>query len=107
MAFGQYAGVIYRLILSTAIKVSVIAKQNTLFVTTAQQSVEQDQSRRGGETIRALPVHDRLPQALQVLQEDKLYRKEYEQFVLAMLHAEGGCKNLNLGQNTLCCASSL
>ena len=67
---------------------SVIAKQKTFFATTAQQSLEQDQSRRGGETVRALSVHDRLARALQVLQEDKLYRKEYEQFVLAMSYAE-------------------
>ena len=67
---------------------SVITSQQALFRTTAQQSLEQDQARRGGDTIRTLSIEDRLSQALKQLQEDTHYRKEYEQFVLAMSYAE-------------------
>jgi hypothetical protein len=57
------------------------------FVTSAKVSLERDQKRRGGSLIAAMSVTDRLTQALQILEEDALYQKEYEQFVTSMSYA--------------------
>lgn len=67
---------------------SVITKQQTPFAESAKQSLEQDQSSRGGQVINDLSVTDRLAKALEELRNDKLYRREYEQFVLNMSYAE-------------------
>ena len=67
---------------------TVIAEQKTPFAETAKQSLEQDQSRRGGEVISKMSVPDRLAKALDELKSDSLYRSEYEQFVLNMSYAE-------------------
>lgn len=57
------------------------------FVTSAQMSLERDQTRRGGGIIADMPVTDRLTRALNILEEDALYQKEYEQFVTSMSYA--------------------
>lgn len=67
---------------------SIITEQQALFAKSAKQSLEQDQSGRGGPVIREMSVPDRLAKALKVLKNDQLYRSEYEQFVLNMSYAE-------------------
>lgn len=65
----------------------VEAHQET-FVTCVRQSLEQDRTRRGGERIASLSVRERIEQALKVLQDDPLYRDEYDQFVTNMSYAD-------------------
>lgn len=65
-----------------------INSQTPAFVETAQQSLEQDQTRRGGHAIREMAIADRLARALEQLRQDALYRTEYEQFVLNMSYAK-------------------
>lgn len=79
----------------------IVRKQETLFVTTAKQSLEQDQSRRGSDTISAISIQDRLERAMQILREDEMYRKEYEQFVLNMSYAD---EEKKIGFNEACTA---
>ena len=57
------------------------------FVSTAKESLQQDQMRRGGDLIADMSVPDRLSNALKILKEDALYQKEYEQFVESMSYA--------------------
>jgi hypothetical protein len=66
---------------------NMITDSENDFVTSAKVSLERDQERRGGSLIAAMSVTDRLTQALQILEEDALYQKEYEQFVTSMSYA--------------------
>lgn len=66
---------------------NIIVDAGNDFVTSAQMSLERDQTQRGGGVIADMSVTDRLTQALQILEEDALYQKEYEQFVTSMSYA--------------------
>ena len=66
---------------------NIIVDAGNDFVTSAQMSLERDQTHRGGGVIADMSVTDRLTQALQILEEDALYQKEYEQFVTSMSYA--------------------
>ncbi|MDD3029249.1 MAG: nucleotidyl transferase AbiEii/AbiGii toxin family protein [Alphaproteobacteria bacterium] len=68
----------------------IIMEQKRDFMKSAITSLEQDRTRRGGEAIEALTSQDRLTEALRVLRQDDLYRKEYEQFVDNMSYADEG-----------------
>jgi predicted nucleotidyltransferase component of viral defense system len=57
------------------------------FVSSAKESLERDQERRGGNIISDMSIPDRLENALKILKEDELYQKEYEQFVQSMSYA--------------------
>lgn len=57
------------------------------FAYSAKGSLEQDKNRRGGGVIAQMSVTDRLANALQILKDDRLYQKEYEQFVSSMSYA--------------------
>ena len=58
------------------------------FVSSSKESLDRDQSRRGGDIITNMSVTDRLAKALEILKEDGLYQKEYEQFVESMSYAD-------------------
>ena len=66
---------------------AVIKDAESNFVVSAQESLQHDQERRGGELIAEMPISDRLAKALNFLKEDPLYQKEYEQFVESMSYA--------------------
>jgi len=66
---------------------NIIVDAGNDFVTSAQMSLERDQTHRGGGVIADMSAADRLTQALQILEEDALYQKEYEQFVTSMSYA--------------------
>jgi len=57
------------------------------FMSSAQESLQQDQARRGGSVIADMAISDRLTNALQILETDALYPKEYMQFVESMSYA--------------------
>ncbi len=57
------------------------------FVSSAKESLEQDQIRRGGGNFAHMSIVDRLANALQTLRTDALYREEYELFVESMSYA--------------------
>lgn len=58
------------------------------FISSARASLEQDQSRRGGNTVADMPIAERLTNALTILKEDRLYQKEYVYFVDNMSYAD-------------------
>lgn len=58
------------------------------FIQTAQISLEHDRTRRGGKVIENLSASERLSKALDMLQKDPLYRKEYARFVDSMSYAD-------------------
>ncbi len=66
---------------------NIIVNAKSDFVTTARMSLKRDQTHRGGDLIAGIPVTDRLTQALKIIQEDAVYRKEYDQFVTSMSYA--------------------
>ena len=66
---------------------SMITDAGDDFVSSAKMSLEQDQTLRGGGVIADIPVTSRLTNALEILGEDALYQKEYEQFVTSMSYA--------------------
>lgn len=65
-----------------------INQEPILFAQTAKQSLEQDQLQRGGHSIEVIPVLDRLNKTLDLLNEDPLYRGEYETFVRDLSYAD-------------------
>lgn len=70
-----------------ALKDNIFEEQDA-FLTCAQESLQQDQERRGGDIISGMSVSDRLEKAFEMLSGDKLYRDEYEQFVQNMSYAD-------------------
>lgn len=66
---------------------NIIEKSGNDFVSSAKESLELDQNRRGGDTIANMSIVDRLVNALKTLKEDELYHKEYEKFVQSMSYA--------------------
>lgn len=66
---------------------SMITDAGDDFVSSAKMSLERDQTHRGGGVIVDMPVTNRLTNALEILGEDALYQKEYEQFVTSMSYA--------------------
>ncbi len=66
---------------------SVIKDAGNNFVLSAKESLQRDQSRRGGNVIADMSITDRLTNALKILKEDSLYQKEYTQFVESMSYA--------------------
>jgi len=56
-------------------------------VSSAKESLQRDQARRGGNLIADMSVADRLAKALKILKQDCLYQREYERFVASMSYA--------------------
>lgn len=67
---------------------AVIEKAPDEFIKIATDSLFQDRSSRGGEVISNLSDTDRLENALEKINQDDLYRDEYERFVMAMSYAD-------------------
>lgn len=65
-----------------------INEDSVSFIATARQSLEQDQSRRGGDVIKDMSIQDRFDKALYLLKSNDLYRKEYDKFVMNMSYAD-------------------
>ncbi len=66
---------------------NVINADESDFVVSAGESLQRDQERRGGDVIAAMPIADRLTNALKILKEDGQYQKEYDLFVSSMSYA--------------------
>ncbi|MBQ0712490.1 MAG: nucleotidyl transferase AbiEii/AbiGii toxin family protein [Porticoccus sp.] len=64
----------------------VIAENDQLFVATALESFAQDQERPNRQVL--LPLGEAAVKTVTAIQEDALYRQEYEQFVDAMSYAD-------------------
>ncbi len=66
---------------------NMISEAENDFVSSAKESLQRDQVRRGGNLIADMAVADRLANALKILKQDGLYQKEYEHFVASMSYA--------------------
>lgn len=71
-----------------AVLESVICQDRDSFVTVMDATFEQDRLRRGGPDIEQLTAGERIQKALDILDNDSLYRNEYETFVLNMSYAD-------------------
>ena len=71
-----------------AVLKDTIWRDKGLFIECAQQSLEDDQARRGGDVIAKMSISDRLLKAFEMLSSDELYREEYQQFVQNMSYAD-------------------
>lgn len=65
----------------------VINSDTKNFIAIANSSLERDRNRRGGELIQGLSNAERIAKTLDLLKTDRLYRREYESFVLSMSYA--------------------
>ncbi len=66
---------------------NMIVDSKDAFISSAHASLEQDQSRRGGDIVANMSIADRLSNALKTIKEDDLYQKEYVFFVENMSYA--------------------
>lgn len=70
-----------------ALKASIWEAKD-VFIGCAQQSLQSDQERRGGDVIANMSIADRLAKAYEMLSTDVVYREEYKQFVQNMSYAD-------------------
>ncbi len=66
---------------------SMVTEAKSDFISSAKESLERDKKRRGGSVIADMAIANRLLNALKILKEDRLYEKEYAQFVESMSYA--------------------
>ncbi|MEZ4820253.1 MAG: nucleotidyl transferase AbiEii/AbiGii toxin family protein [Bdellovibrionota bacterium] len=67
---------------------NTILEDKEAFIHCAQQSLQQDQERRGGDIIATMSISDRMQKAFDLLSKDEAYREEYQTFAQNMSYSD-------------------